>query len=382
MITLVVTKGHSSMDQYSFWLSRFIDLQILSTDIYQRSCEQFNIGWAHPKALMTFFLDLRFISRIRRVKGVIHLPNQHLGRYAHFLSTPFVITAHDVIRLLDLKGWGPYIHRPNARDAVYLKLDFSALSKAARIIAPSNHTKGDLIKHLNIPEDKIAVIPHGVDMSTFRPLKGRRPCAEPYILYVGSEHPRKNLATLFRAFRELKRERQFRTLKLVKAGRPGGREHEFRSETLAMIRDLGVEGDVIIEGFKSREELVSLYSQAEVFAFPSLYEGFGWPPLEAMACACPVVASTATSVPEVVGDAAMLKHPQDVDAWADGLGRVLTDRETRRRLVQRGMERAKDFPWERAVRLTKQVYDEVERQLGPSLSVSPSPGISGPTSQR
>lgn len=128
-----------------------------------------------------------------------------------------------------------------------------------------------------------------------------------------------------------------------------------------MVRELGLEADVILEDLMSQEDLVSFYSQADVFAFPSLYEGFGWPPLEAMACGCPVVASSATSVPEVVGGAAILREPQDVAGWVEALAQVLTDDRTRKELTLKGMERVKELSWEKTARRTLEVYREVEQ---------------------
>ncbi|KYH39281.1 MAG: hypothetical protein AYL30_000290 [Candidatus Hecatellales archaeon B24] len=230
------------------------------------------------------------------------------------------------------------------------------------MIAPSNQTKKDLVKLLRVPEWKIKVIHHGVDR-VFKPTFSKRPCEEPYILYVGSEHPRKNLKTLLRAFSLLKKDSRYRRLKLVKVGRAGGGECDFRGETMRMVKALKIENDVVFTGWCSSEDLASYYSQAEVFAFPSVYEGFGWPPLEAMACGCPVVSSNASSMPEILGGAALLVNPYDVEGWRQALDRVLSSDRLRSRLSALGMGRAKNFTWEKTAKQTLEVYMEVERLL-------------------
>jgi glycosyltransferase involved in cell wall biosynthesis len=192
----------------------------------------------------------------------------------------------------------------------------------------------------------------------FRPVPGR-PLEDPYLLFVGSEHPRKNLPAMFRAIAALKREPRFRDLKLLKVGRAGGREAPFRARTLEALRELGLEGDAVFREGISDEELARCYSSAECLVLPSLYEGFGFPPLEAMACGCPVVVSNAGSLPEIAADAALVVEPSDAAGLADALRRVVTEQATRRELVERGLRRAAQFSWERTARETMAVYAAV-----------------------
>jgi len=365
LVYLVVTHGTSSIDLYSVRLANYLKVPLLHTDIYQRIRRLFNKPLLSPYLFEGFMLLKDFVKRLRETPGIPHLPNHHLGRFGYFLGKPFIITVHDLMRYLDLVGGGPcLIRKPNLQDALWLHLDYLGAVKAAKIVVPSNHTKNDLVRYLKVPEEKVVVIYHGID-EAFKPVEGPRPCEEPYVLYVGSEHPRKNLATLLKAFKLLKQDPKFRELKLVKAGPAGGEEKSFRSDTMSVVEALGLKGDVIfVDRWLSVEELAALYSQAELFAFPSIYEGFGWPPLEAMACGCPVIASNTTSLPEVLGDAAMYADPASPEAWAEAMERVLTDDRLRRKLASMGLERAKQFTWRRAAEQLLRVYEEVEELYG------------------
>lgn len=358
-MTFLVTIGNGSMDRYSQKLAQHLRVPKLFTDVYQRVAELFNIPCLSPKALKALWWDIRFVHRLRRLGDAVHLPNHHLGRYALFLRQPYVITVHDLIRYFDLRGYALYIHRPNARDRFYLRLDYEGIRRAPAIIAVSETTKRDLIRHLGIPEERIFVVYEGIDHSLFRPVE-RRLVDYPYILFVGSEHPRKNLVTLLRALRLLKdRNGRFRDLKLVKVGAAGGAEAPFRLRTLEAVRELGLERDVVFTGTVPDEDLSAYYSGAEAYVSPSLYEGFGFPPLEAMACGCPVIVANAGAQPEVVGDAALVVDPHDPEALAAALEELLTDESLQRDLVQRGLQRAAQFTWERAARETEAVYSSL-----------------------
>jgi glycosyltransferase involved in cell wall biosynthesis len=354
-VTLVVTGGNGSMDLYSSRLAEHLDVPVLLTDAYQQSSEIFNTPWWSGRARRSLSEGLRFWSSLRRVDGAVHLPNHHLGRFALGLPRPFILTVHDLIRYFDLIGHSaePLIHRPRGWDRALLRLDYRAVRRAAKVIAPSDYTKQDLVRSLGLDPGRIEVIQHGVD-SIFSPRPDGRAPEERYVLYVGSEHPRKNLPFLLRVFKELRP--SFPGLKLVKVGRAGGGEADFRATTMGVVRQLGLETDVIFRDFVSQEELVDLYRDAAAFCFPSLYEGFGWPPLEAMACGCPVVASSTTAVPEVVGDGGRLCPPDDAAAWVGAIGTILEDPAVARELRERGLARARQFSWQEAARKVLAVY--------------------------
>jgi glycosyltransferase involved in cell wall biosynthesis len=343
------------------------------TDIFQQVTERFNTPLFSLPTLEALRREVRFVVALNRIGGLLHLSNQHLGRYGVFLRSPFIVTVHDLMRYLDLttdvEGDEPLIHRPNLRDRAYLKFDYLGIRRAVHLIAISWQTKTSLVRHLGVPEEKISVVYNGIDRDLYRPASGPSPVHYPYVLYVGTEQPRKNLRTLLRAFSRLKQDRRFGELKLVKVGKAGGPEADFRGRTLEEVERLGLGRDVVFTGYVPQERMPHYYSRAECLALPSLYEGFGLTPLEAMSCGCPVVSSNAGAIPEVVGDAALTVDPLDEAALASALGNVLTDETRRKEMIARGLNRAGLFSWERAARETLQVYERVQGETGRSSGI-------------
>lgn len=362
-ITLIVTLGGGSMDMYSRYLAEHLDVNKVYTNIYQRSAELFNVSLISKASIWSLLEDVSFAKALEQAEGILHLPNHHMGRYGLFIKKPFIITVHDLIRFFDMRGGDVLIHRPNLRDRVYLHMDYAGVRKAVKIIAVSNTTKKDLMNYLKLPSEKIAVVYEGVDHDTFKPVK-RRLIDEPYILYVGSEHPRKNLTRILAAFKKVKQDPRFKDLKLVKVGEAGGREADFRSMTLKAIERLKLKDDVIFVGKVAKEDLPAYYSHAECFVMPSLYEGFGLPLLEAMACGCPVITSNISAPPEVTADAALHVNPRCVEDIASAIISVLSNDELRCELKIKGLKRAKEFSWEKTAKETFKVYKEVVEQLG------------------
>ena len=234
-----------------------------------------------------------------------------------------------------------------------------AVRSAERTIAVSHATARDLAELLDAPLDRVRVVHNGVD-ALFRPvtdsnflssMRARYGLDRPYVAFLGTFEPRKNLPTLLRAF-EIVRERHDVLLALV------GRRGWLYEPIFALIDELGIRPAVrVVEG-APRADFPVLLSGAMAFAFPSLYEGFGIPPLEAMACGTPTVVADTSSLPEVVGDAALLHSPTDHEALADAVLRLIEDEGLRRKLRERGLERAARFTWERAARETLAVYRE------------------------
>lgn len=329
---LVVTNEQSGLDIYSQEIAKRLDVKKITTRRYLSIAQAYKLA--------------RFI---KGQGSIVHLPNQHFARYALFLNQPFIVTVHDLVRCCF--NFVP----ENMSEKIGLKLDTRYIKKASHIIAISQTTKNDLVKYLNIPESRISVIYNGVDHNIFKPHDVRL-LDKPYILYVGSERPRKNLGRLFEAFATLRH--NFPELKLVNVGSPG-RSKQFRNDTVKKLSSLGITEDVIFVGHISELDLAYYYSSAALLAYPSLYEGFGLPPLEAMACGCPVVTSNTSSLPEVVGQAGIMVDPHDTDSLTQAMRQVLTDTEVRDNMIRKGLEQAMRFSWENTAKQTLEVYKMV-----------------------
>src|SRR3990172_1306674 len=239
--------------------------------------------------------------------------------------------------------------------------------QATVVVVGSEHTARDVVEVMGVPREKIKVINYGVGEEYYpeRTAGGRealcRRYALPrgrYVLFVGTLEPRKNLPALITAFARLSGIR--RSHCLVLAGALGWRGQEIYD---AAARS-GLVGEVILPGYLPMDEIRSLYSYADLFVYPSLYEGFGLPPLEAMACGAPVITSNISSFHEVVGDAALQIDPQDPDALAAAMRAVLEDESLAAMLRARGFDRVKRFSWERAARETLEVYRTVGNGWG------------------
>lgn len=265
---------------------------------------------------------------------------------------PSVVTVYDLSFLL-------YPDRFKRAKRFYLSL-FTRLSarKARRIIAISESTKRDVVHLLGVPPDKVEVVYCGLD-DAFRPLaedqvaafRSERGLSERFILFVGTIEPRKNVTRLIEAFANLLT-CQLADLKLVIGGAKGW----FYEDVFARAEELGLEGQVMFPGYIPASELPLWYNAAELFVYPSLYEGFGLPPLEAMACGTPVVTANTSSLPEVVGEAGLTVAPLDVEGLAEAMRRVLNDATLRREMRERGLQRAQSFSWTKTARETVQVY--------------------------
>ncbi len=242
----------------------------------------------------------------------------------------------------------------------YLRLGTSlSARRARRIIAISSSTKHDIVRLLGVSESRVDVVACGVD-EDFRPieneeqldaLRTRWHLPPEMLLFVGTLEPRKNLTTLLRSYALLRQ--RFDPPPLVVGG-PKGWHHE---EVFSLAEELGLQEQVLFPGYIPREELPLWYNAASLFVYPSLYEGFGLPALEAMACGTPVVTSNTSALPEVVGDAGLLVEPTDAEEMADAMHRVLADLELRDTLRGKGLERAKAFSWQRAAQETAKTYD-------------------------
>jgi glycosyltransferase involved in cell wall biosynthesis len=268
-----------------------------------------------------------------------------------------VVTVHDLGYL-----YYPQAHGSWARRYLRWSTDYSA-SSAAHVVADSEATRRDLIERLHTPPERITVAYPGRDPS-FAPVRDpgllggvlkRYRITFPYVLYVGTLHPRKNLLTMLDAMAELVR-RGF-DLHWVVAGKKGW----LYEPLFARLRQLGLEQRVHVVGYVPDTDLPALLSGASAFVLPSLYEGFGFPVLEAMACGAAVLCSNASSLPEVAGDAAVLLDPGDIRQWTEALFRVLQDEALRRGMIERGFKQAARFSWAACAEAVLGVLEQVGR---------------------
>jgi len=284
----------------------------------------------------------------------------HAMAFAGPLATtcPFVVTVYDL----------SFLHYPDTFrpwNRWYLSR-FTALSarRARRVIAISESTKRDVVHLLGVPEDRVDVIYCGVD-DVFRPLPAaqvarfRRERALPdrFILFLGTLEPRKNVQTLVRAYSQWQKADP-EVPKLVVAGGKGW----YYDQIFADVERFGLAGDVMFPGYVAQDELPVWYNAADLFVYPSRFEGFGLPVLEAMACGTPVVTTYSASLPEVAGDAAILVSPDDEAQLIEAMRRVLSDSALRQEMIDRGQAHAATFSWEQAARQTVDTY---ERALVP-----------------
>jgi glycosyltransferase involved in cell wall biosynthesis len=292
--------------------------------------------------------------QVRRIApDVYHSPNYILPLR---LSCPSVVTIHDMA-FLDRK-----LHR--LRSHLYLSvLATAAVHKAKRIICVSEYTKREMLRRFPSTASKARVIGEGVDPA-FTPqspraierFRRRFGLVDPYVLFVGTIEPRKNLPRLIEAFSAAVAGHAF-PHRLIIAGGSGWKDEPVRRA----YRASAVRERIHFAGYLRDDELPAAYAGADVFIYPSLHEGFGLPPLEAMACGTPVITSNVTSLPEVVGEAAVTVNPRDTNALTDALRVLLRDAALRDELSAAGRARAREFTWEDAAARTIGVYEEAAR---------------------
>ncbi len=269
-----------------------------------------------------------------------------------------VITVHDLAFLL-------YPHFLTAESARYYGQIDQAWRNTDHIIAVSEATKQDCIKMLGVPDKKITVI-HEAANPVYRPIpkdEARRVVKEKhnldqnFILFVSTIEPRKNLPGLLQAYRRLRDEYKRDEL-LVLAGAKGW----LWEEVYRTVDKLDLAPYVTFLGRVPSKDMVYLYNAAELLVHPSFYEGFGLTPLEAMTCGTPVIVSNISALPEVVGDAALMMNPHDIDGLTVAMWRLLTEPELRQDLIQKGFKRASKFSWQEAAQKTLEVYHTIGRE--------------------
>ncbi len=340
------------------------------------------ISLKRPRRNIIFWDQLCWYRLLKKWKiDIFHSP---------FYASPLVIpkrtavvqTVHDLIPLI-------FKESTSAKNRLIFKMNFSLLKYADRIIAVSQNTKNDIVRILGIAEEKVVVIHNGVDHlhKTDQDLEensGGEICEEsPFILYVGGMDPLKNIPTLIRAFDKITE--KHKNLKLVMVGADGEKmrdvksmirkkrlsflfpDQSFRTLLERMLRS----GKIVLKGYLEIPDLIFYYRNAELFLFPSLYEGFGLPPLEAMSCGTPVIASDRSSLPEVLSEAALYVNPENEENLIRSVNQLLEDDSLRLKHKEAGLQRAAQFRWEETGRKTLALYQTLfEEKMG-----QPSPEI-------
>ena len=304
-----------------------------------------NLGWSLvglPHAAQRARLD------------VLHAPAYTAPLWG---APPVVLTIHDVSYARHPE-WYPY-----RRDAVRRAFYRRSARRARLVLTDSEFSASEIVAAYGIPQERITVVPLGVD-ARFSPSASTNGCelpqeiSGPFVLHVGDLHERRNLPTVVDAV--LAARRHFggaSAVSLVLAGVDRG----VGDGLCEIAAEADMPEAVVKLGPVSEELLLSLYRCASALVYPSLYEGFGLPTLEAMACGTPVIASRAASIPEVVGDAAILLDPTDVNAWADAIVNVVNDDDRRGQLRAKGLKRATEFTWTRTAQLTLDAYRKAIR---------------------
>lgn len=308
--------------------------------------------------LLSSFIPVPYRWFFGKDADITHFFNYIIPPFVHGKT---VVTVHDMV-------YRAFPETVRGRTKHMLDLGLvTSMKRADRIVTDSEFSKSEIIKYYPEFAEKIRVVPCGVDLEKFRPetdaaniarVRETYGLSEQYFLYLGTLEPRKNLERLIDAYAQFAKAHE-NPAQLVLAGGKGW----LYDGIFAKVQSLGLEDKVIFTQYIASEDMCALMSGALAFTFPSIYEGFGMPPLEAMACGTPVLVSDAASLPEVTGDSAVIVKPDSTDSIAEGLHRLFTDADLRARLRAEGLERAKLFSWERSAQMLYDVYSELLPEL-------------------
>lgn len=344
-----------------YWLSKLED-----TNTYLLLCRREDVDFV--RSLGPRFEPLPERSGNYTVRELLSIPvalaraRVDLFHAPHYVVSPltqcpFVVTIHDCIHL----RFPQYLPNQLAPRYARTMMQTSA-RRSRRVLTVSQASKQDIVHYLRVPPDKVEVIYNALDERLATPptkeemarVRDRYQLDSPFILYTGNIKPHKNVDRLIEAY-ALLRKQGVVDAKLLIIGDEVSKYPNLRR----LVHRHQLHPYVRFFGFVSDEMLATLYRLATVFVFPSLYEGFGLPPLEAMAAGTPVITSNVSSLPEVVGDAALLIDPMDPQSIADAMARVIGDHQLREELVRRGHDRVRSFSWQRSVTRVRDVYQEL-----------------------
>lgn len=297
-----------------------------------------------------FPLIIRKILKNSRSKSVFHFTHQYMGISCKFLPRS-VITVHDIFIITYHSPHNVLVHKLLEKSVYYSH-------KAMCTIAISKFTKEEIEKTFPNVRWNIKIIPYGIDHKLFKRRKKKRsrkilnlPLSSYIVLHVGSEQKRKNIPTLIKTFKLLSND--IDNLLLLRIG-------EKTSEIETLIKRLKLEDKILYIPFVDERMITYYYSAADVLVFPSVYEGFGFPLLEAMACGCPIVTNNSTAIPEVVGNAAItVKNPYSPKEYSNAVKEILRNKKLRKKLIRNGLRRASKFSWKRVAKMTRRVYENI-----------------------
>lgn len=315
--------------------------------------EEYSGNWCGdivvPYGIYSITNQIRLPKLLKKLGvDVFHSPNFMIPFFVP-KKIKVILTVHDII------PWKFPEYTPQAKKTKYYGLFKwvikKCLNRADKVIVVSNTTADDLMECLDVKREKISVVYNGLNSMYFEAKKTKQPEYIDYILFVGRADPYKNMEGLIRAYAKLIKDKNIRNKLLIV-----GEKDKRYPNVYSLVDDLGVSDNVVFYGYADKDELVQLYKNAFLFVLPSLYEGFGLPPLEAMASGVPVIVSNAPAILEVVGDNAIVVDSKDIDALTQAMSKVIADRNSYNDMVNNAKEYAKGFTIEKMAKETLEVY--------------------------
>ena len=352
-----------SMDVYSDYLEFYLKQKYKSEIKVSSFIPRMLLSKTMPIMLkMRFARYIEYPFQIRKIRNAYDLNHIIEDGYAHLMNYPLdpkktIVTVHDIIPLLSWKKLIPQLTYPH--DPRLAKYSYKYLKKAAHIIAVSENTKKNLIKFCACKEENISVIYNGCGKSftmlsekkrnTLRYNKFKFPRNSFLILITGHQEYKNHFSAL-KIFEQIKKYKK--NVFLVRLGRQSQMWKETKSK-------FAIKDNLIEINSMNHEDIVELYNSVDCLLFPSWYEGFGFPPLEAMACGIPVISSNAASLPEIVGDAGLMYKPNDLNGMIKGLISIIDNESIRKHMIANGLKQASKFTWEDNLKKTVNVYQSI-----------------------
>lgn len=356
-----ISKAHSGTDRikFEFFSLRNHDRKLARIEPYLMDNCEINMsrfsGFIY-KAVSTF-IPLPYSWFFGKGSDITHFFNYIVPPFVHGKK---VVTIHDMV-------YKAFPETMNSKTRILLNLAMNkSMKRADVVVTDSEFSRSEIIKYFPQYRDKVEVVPCGVDCDMFKPIQDRsiiekvkanHNIKDKYFLYLGTLEPRKNLTRLVKAYEILSRRKEDCPL-LVLAGGKGWLYDEIFEE----VNKSGLGDKVIFTQYIPGEEICPLMNGAEAFVFPSLYEGFGMPPLEAMACGTPVIVSGSASLPEVVGDCGLIVDAYSEESIADAMGKIADNEELRKQLSEKGIIRAREFSWKKSAEKLYTIYERLVQQ--------------------